>query len=151
MGNEIAPITNEIEIGAVEEAMSTTVTQALAGANEHLKSALEKLSDKKNPDYRNSVKESISAVESVCKVITQDHGVTLGKALAELETEIDLHPCLKRGYGALYDYTSDADGIRHAMTETSGCDSTDARYMLVSCSAFVNYLVGKATKAGLLK
>ena len=51
---------------------------------------------------------------------------------------------------AIYGYTSDADGIRHAMIDDSKCDFEDAKYMLVSCSAFVNYLIMKATKAGVV-
>lgn len=152
VGNEIAPITNEMEIAAVEEAMNTTVKHALAGANEHLKAAVEKLSDKKNPDHRNSVKESISAVESVCKIISKRSNASLPDAIKALRDKgIALHPALEQGIGRIYAYTSDADGIRHAMTNQSTCDFDEAKYMVVSCSAFVNYMIGKAGKAGLLR
>ena len=49
----------------------------------------------------------------------------------------------------LYGYTSDADGIRHALLDESDLDFEDAKFMLVSCSAFTNYLKGKAIKAGI--
>jgi len=42
-------------------------------------------------------------------------------------------------------------GIRHALVDGSNYDSEDAKFMLISCSAFINYLVVKASKAGLVR
>jgi hypothetical protein len=152
VGDEIAPITSEVEIAAIEQTLHLSETHGLPGVNEHLKSALEKLSDKKNPDYRNSIKESISAVESICKMVSGRLRASLPDAIKALKDKgITIHPALEQGVGKIYAYTSDADGIRHAMTDQSTCDFDDAKYILVSSSAFVNYLIGKATKAGLLK
>jgi hypothetical protein len=62
---------------------------------------------------------------------------------------IPMHPSLKSAFQNLYGYTSDANGIRHALLEEANLDFEDAKFMLVSCSAFVNYLVAKASKAGI--
>jgi hypothetical protein len=134
----VTPITSDEEIAAVEHALSQG--GKFAPAAQHLKTALARFSDRSSPDYRNSVKESISAVESVCQVITGDSKATLGKALKQL----NVHKALESGFGAIYGYTSDADGIRHALLEESSIDVDDARFFLVSCSAFVNYLISKA-------
>ena len=40
----------------------------------------------------------------------------------------------------LYGYTSDEGGIRHAMLDEPNLTSADARYFLLSCTSFVNYL-----------
>jgi hypothetical protein len=149
-GNEIAPITNKIEVGEIEQAIEVAGEKRLEGVRKHLESALTKLSDRKNPDYRNSIKESISAVESLCKIISKDPKATLGQALKKIEDTVGLHPALKNGFSSIYGYTSDEGGIRHAMIDESTCDFDDAKYMLVSCSAFINYLIMKATKAGLI-
>jgi hypothetical protein len=45
---------------------------------------------------------------------------------------------------ALYGYTSDSSGIRHALQDEPNLDFVDAKFMLVACSAFVNYLTDKA-------
>jgi len=71
--------------------------------------------------------------------------------LKKIKDKIGLHPALEKGFGAIYGYTSDQGGIRHAMIDESTCDFEDAKYMLVSCSAFVNYLIMKANKAGLIE
>jgi len=149
VGLEIAPITDAGEIGTIETAMSGATR--CKGARVHVRNALEKVSDRKSPDFRNSIKESISAVEAIAQSITGDKSATLGKALDAIEqkTRIKLHGALKSGYDKIYGYASDAHGIRHAMLEESSLDFEDAYYMLVSCSAFVNYLVAKAQKAGI--
>jgi len=51
VGGKIVPITNEIEINEIESAINQTQSYTpYQGANIHLRSALEKLSDKKSPD-----------------------------------------------------------------------------------------------------
>ncbi|MBU1626736.1 hypothetical protein KKB18_05135 [bacterium] len=64
------------------------------------------LFDRKNTEgkNRNSIKESISAVESVCKVISEDQKATLGKALNIIEKKVDLHNALKEGFQKIYGY-----------------------------------------------
>lgn len=145
----IAPITNELEIKEIDSAIENAENKNLKGVKTHLESALRKLSDRKSPDYRNSIKESISAIESISKIISNNQKDSLGGALDKIKRKINLHTSLERGFKQLYGYTSDADGIRHALTEESTCDFEDAKYMLVASSAFVNYLLVKANKAGI--
>lgn len=64
----ITDITNTQEIEMLEEALTD---EDFPNVKAHLQRALELLSDRKNPDYRNSIKESISAVESIAKEIAQ--------------------------------------------------------------------------------
>jgi hypothetical protein len=150
VGNQIAPITNEYEIAAVEEAEQWD-DSPFAPASQHIRVAVKLLSDRAHADYRNSIKESISAVESVCKVLAKAPNASLDQALAKLKQKVEIHGAMVSGFGKLYGYTSDADGIRHCMMDESASDFEDAKYMLVSCSAFVNFLIGKAIKAGLFK
>lgn len=150
IGLEIAPITNDQEIQAITTAME--LPDKLSGARTHISTALQLLSDRGNPDYRNSIKESISAVEAVCMVLVGDESASLGKALKHLEDSgIKIHPSLKSGFSSIYGYTSDQGGIRHAMIEEGTVvTQEDALFMLVSCSAFCHYLQQKGTQAGIL-
>ena len=107
------------------------------------------LADRKSPDYRNSVKESISAVEAISNLIANEKKATLGQALKAIESKVSLHPALKKAFSSLYGYTSDAEGIRHALLSETNLSFEDAKFMLVSCSAFINYLISKASKAGI--
>lgn len=146
VAGQITQITSEEEVSSIEEALSDT--SKLKPVNNHLKTALTLLSDRKSPDYRNSIKESISAVEAICNIINSSKG-TLGQALKQLESKVVIHPALKGAFSSLYGYTSDADGIRHALLDEPNLDFEDAKFMLVSCSAFINYLISKAAKAGI--
>jgi hypothetical protein len=149
VGCHLVPITNASELATITEALSATVPLKPVGV--HLQSSVDLFSDRKNPDYRNSIKESISAVEAMCKIVTGLENAMLPEALKRLEEKgISLHAALRKSFISLYGYTSDADGIRHALLEESTLDFDDAKFMLVSCSAFVNYLAAKAGKAGVL-
>lgn len=144
----ITPITNEHEINEIDDAITNT-KGTLTQAQTHLNQALKMMSDRQNPDYRNSIKESISAIETVAKKIANDDKTSLGSALNIIKEKIGLHPSLEQGFKKLYGYTSDADGIRHSLSEESSCDFEDAKYMLVTSSAFINYLITKTDKAGI--
>lgn len=135
-----AEITDEREIEILQEEISDTDFPAVS---RHLQRALELMSDRENPDYRNSIKESISAVESLAKEITRKPEATLGQALKVLEGSKNLHPALKDSFLKLYGYTSDEGGIRHAMLTEPDLTLADARFFLLSCTSFINYLKSK--------
>ena len=143
---KITPIADENEKESIEEACENK----FEGTKAHISKALGFISDREQPDYKNSVKESISAVESVCSIIVGDESASLGKALKRLKDNgVNIHPTLEVAFSKLYGYTSDEGGIRHAegMTE-SEVTFEDAKFMLVSCSAFVNYLTANYGKIG---
>lgn len=137
IGGRIVEITSAEEIEEVEAALEGA--GKYPGVQTHLKTALALLSDRKSPDYRNSIKESISAVESLAKQLAGREGGTLGAVLNTLEKAKKLHPAMKSAFSSLYGYSSDADGIRHALLEEPNLTKADARFMLVCCSAFINY------------
>ncbi len=113
------------------------------GVREHLNQAFVHYSNKEKPDFRNSIKESISAVESLAQVITGKKRVALGDALKELQKKHNLHPALVRGFESIYGYTSDKGGIRHAMQDDPNLTAHDAKFFLLSCTSFINYLKTK--------
>lgn len=145
VAGEIAPITNKSEIQCIEQA-STTPYQSV---NQHIKKALALYADIQSPDYENSVKEAISAVEAMCCIITGLSGrqATLGAAIKHLKDNgVHIHSAMEKAFLALYGYTSDESSIRHGGINFQHVPAEDAKYMLVSCSAFVNYLLEKWSK-----
>lgn len=141
--NFVTKITSEEEIDTIEEALNSP----LDAVKEHINRSLELLSDRENPDYRNSIKESISAVESICKILSKKRKATLTDALNKLDKKIPIHPAFKSGLEKLYGYTSDEQGVRHSLMDKSNIDFEDAKFILVASSAFVNFLLSKAVKA----
>jgi AbiJ N-terminal domain 4 len=142
--NIIVEVSSEEEIIAIEDALS--IDSKYKPVQIHLKRALELFSDRQNPDYRNSIKESISAIESFCCIVTNNPKTTLGMALKEIEKKFEIHSALKSSFLSLYGYTSDENGIRHSLLEESTLKQEDAKFMLVTCSAFVNYLLIKTSE-----
>lgn len=129
-------ITSSEEIIAINESLESKDI-----ISEHLNKAVSLMSDRKKPDYENSIKESITAVECICCIICNKKA-TLGNVLKYMDSNSLIpHKSLLEGFNKLYGYVSDANGIRHA-GNVGGPKSTfnEAKYMLVSCCAFINYL-----------
>lgn len=141
----VVPITNKTELETIEDASNTKYD----AVNTHITKALELFADRRHPDYENSIKESISAIESLCCIITGQNGAnaTLGKTIKKLkDSGVYIHPALENAFSSIYGYTSDENGIRHGGIDFNGAPAEDAKYMLVSCSAFINYLIEKWRK-----
>lgn len=134
----IVQITTAEEIDAIEGATATE----RGPVREHLDRALQLLADRRNLDYRNSIKESISAVEALVKSLSGTEKGTLADLLKHLARRYPLHPALEATFSKLYGYTSDAKGIRHALMDDERVTFEEAKFMLVACSAFVNYVRG---------
>lgn len=142
----ITPITDKNEIESIEDACNNKFD----GVRAQIKKAVGFIADREHKDYKNCIKESILAVESICSIIVGNEKATLGQAIKRLEDNgLIIHPALERAFLSLYGYTSDEGGIRHSegMFE-SDVSFEEAKFMLVSCSAFVNYLTANYGKVG---
>lgn len=75
----------------------------------------------------------------------------LAAGLKKLDSAgLTVHPALKQAWMKMYGYTSDESGVRHGAIEAATVDQSLAKYMLVTCSAFVSYLIEEGRKAKLL-
>lgn len=137
---DIVPITDDIEIECVEDALKVPYDNVRT----HIKTAIQHFKEE-SKDYRNSIKESISAVEAMCCEITWDKKATLWESLKKLKDSwIDIHPALEKWFELIYWYTNNGSWIRHKLNiDSQNITFNDAKFMLVSCCAFVNYLIWK--------
>lgn len=134
VGKFVTEITSEHEITEIE----TVLKIPFDSARMHLENALALFSNRESPNYEKCIAESIHAVESIAQEITGKE-----KSLNTLTQSLKLHPNLSSGLDELYNWTS-KDGIRHAKSGKSlPVDQATARFMLVTCSAFVNYIIAK--------
>lgn len=143
--NKIVAITVENELQEVSEATKTPYD----AVNQHMKQAIEIFSNRDTEDYRNTIKEAISAVEAMANVVYGSEGKPLSEALKKISEKIPIHKSLEDALIKIYGYTSDKNsGIRHYLTDDAKNepDFADAKFMLVSCSAFINYLILKSNK-----
>lgn len=144
----ICPIASDTEHASIVRAFADLAATQFNGARAHLGKAASHLTV---GAYADSVRESIHAVEAVCRTLDPSADI-LSKALKKLEQKISIHPAMKNGFTSLYAYTSDEKGIRHALLDdsTAKVDEADALFMFGACSAFVSYLINKARTNGLL-
>ncbi|WP_188913261.1 hypothetical protein [Salinarimonas ramus] len=147
-GRTVAPIASEHERDALLQALTTSHEAGLEGARAHLRNAAGAASE---GSYADSVRESISSVESVVRVMAPNK--SLANALAELQKTSHVHPAMKSAFEKLYGYASDEQGIRHSLLldGDSKVDEGDALFMLGACASFVTYLISKGRAAGALK
>lgn len=142
----ITDVTSPSEKEAIEEA----VNQSTSNVATHLQNALQLYSKRPDPDYRDSIKESISAVEGYCNDLTDKN--TLSAALPELKkVGIEIPQRLYHTFITLYGEfaSSDQTGIRHGMNKSAfdaEITSDEAYFMLVTCSTFINYLRRKQSR-----
>lgn len=138
IGDFITPLTSELEIKEIKQVLG--VSDKYQPIRNHINKALEFYSKKPKPDFQNSIKESISAIEALGRLLTTEKG----KVLSRLVGQLPIHSALKIALEKLYSWTSDEGGIRHSETgERLISGEEEARFMLVICSAFVNYILGK--------
>ena len=138
----IVDVVSKHEIESIEDAIDNSSDQV----RHHIGNALSLYSKRPEPAFANSIKESISAVEAQLRNMTG--GNTFGEALNILQkSSSKIHPRLKDTLDKLYAYTNQPDtGARHSRMDLDSefsPSSEEAMFMLVTCSAAVNYLKTK--------
>ena len=138
----ILPQATAQEGESIINAINDVDSLGMSGAKGHLRGAGEAIN---HHQWAESVRHSISAVESVARQLDPNASKTLGPALKTLRENHELHPALEQAFNRLYGYTSDEDGIRHALLEdsTANVGSEEAIFMLGACASFVTYLCSK--------
>ena len=142
--NLLVPITEEAEIEEVKAAVSGV--DQFAVARDCIAAALKHLGARP-PAYADCIKQSISAIESALKIAVGDKKPKMAALLSKFETKYGaIHPSLRAAIDKLYGYASDEHGVRHGATEAVSVGEAEARAMLVTCSALMNFLIRKAAK-----
>lgn len=137
---------SEPELKAIDDA----IFKSRKVISNHIAKALELHTKRPKGDYVNSIKESISAVEAMVRLDTGE--LNFKDAVKALKKKgIQLQPRMEEALIKLYAYTNQPDtGIRHPLMETDSeyvPTSAESLYMLITCSALVNYIKTKKASA----
>lgn len=138
----IIPVSSDEQAFAVQQALQAASGLQAQGPIAHLRAASGLL---KSADWAGCVRESIHAVEAAAKALAPD-AATLGPALKVLQTR-GLHPALAKAFSNLYGYTSDEQGVRHALVlddAAAGIGEAEALFMFGACATFVGFLAAKS-------
>lgn len=146
---QFVAVTNAAELGEIEKVLENAQRMdSISTIAMHLRTAISLLSAEDEGNLRLSVKEAISMVGVIARKISGEND--LGKALYQLGKDNLITESLKNKFKQYYSFTNDKDGIRHELMEEPNLKIEEAKYFLIACSAFSNYLVEKAVKAKLL-
>lgn len=145
----ILPNVNNIEVVTITNALVDT--DSIMTVNAHLEQAIKHYSDRQNPDYRNAIKESISALESLLKIIAGTRSATFDGALKSIvrNNTVVINEQLQESMKSLYAWTNSEGGVRHGLKGDSKIDNDDAKLAITSCCSYVSYLIAKAIKSGI--
>lgn len=91
-------------------------------------------------DCENSIKESVSAFESVGKVL-YDKTTTLGDVLTRMKKDGSVPPMLVSVMEKFYAYTNAEPGVRHGGTQKPKSDEMDAELAMHLSAAFIRYAI----------
>lgn len=138
------PLTSGVELAEVNRSLDSP-SSAVA---EHITNALQHLPPARDVDTRQAVQQAILALEAAARFATGNPKLILSQAMPAFEEKFGkLQPAWRIALEKLYGFAGDEPGIRHALIEGAGPVSIDdARFMVVVCSAFANYLVARAAR-----
>lgn len=91
------------------------------------------------PDYENSIKESINAVESSLMVLLNEPNGTLGKIIKRADLDPDIERLVSQAYG----YASNRAFVRHGGTTASTLTRLEAEFFLEFAASCIVYITAK--------
>ena len=95
VAGSLAPISAEVELEAIDGAVAAADDQGLRAVSGHIRTAVAKLRERPDADYRNAIKEATSAVESAAKLVTGIERGGLKPALENLAQRTYIHEALR--------------------------------------------------------
>jgi hypothetical protein len=91
------------------------------------------------PDFENSIKESISAVESCLMILLNEPNGTLGKIIKQAKLDPDVERLVSQAYG----FASNKAFVRHGGTTESTLTKAEAEFFLEFAASSIVYITQK--------
>ena len=117
----------------VHKAERTLVDQRLDAARMHFSKALGYFRDRKKPDYANTVKEAVCAVEAAAKeLFAQSNAKTLGEFInwAVSEKQNLVPKMIGQTFIGLYGFRGSGEGVTHGATSGGAVTAELSEYVL---------------------
>ena len=127
----------------VKEARYLLKEPEFKGADKHFEKALKALNTRPNPDVENCIKDAVSAIESVGRIIVGDDKALLSKIIKDMAGEGIIPKPLDGVIQKIYAYRGDQPGVAHGLVGTSEVTIDEAEFVLAMSAAIIIYLVKK--------
>jgi len=127
----------------VREARYLLKDPEFKGADEHFEKAIKHLNVRPNPDVENCVKDAVSAIESVGRIIVNDEKALLSDIVKGMVGKGTIPKPLDQTIQKLYAYRGDQPGVAHGLVGASEVTVDEAEFVLAMSAAIIIYLVKK--------
>ena len=131
------PLPNELE-QKIDETNNLLQDQFEPARRHYVKARAFALGAHKDPE--NSIKESISAIESMCRTYYPSAS-TLGEVLKLMKKENTISPMLLTVIEKFYAYTNAEPAVRHGSNKVSSVLEYDAEFVLHISAAFIRTII----------
>lgn len=129
---------------AVQEQVSTLLAQpGFAGPLQQWEKALSLLSGRP-PDPENCIKDAVSALEGVGRILSGKPHATFSDLVKDLAQQLNIHPTLREAMSKIYAYRGDVEGVAHSQTQPSTVTVEDAEFVLHTTGAAITYCYKRA-------
>jgi len=131
----------------VKEARYLLKEPEFKGADQHFEKALKALNIRPNPDVENCVKDAVSAIESVGRIIINDDKALLSEIVKTMAKNEIIPKPLDEAIQKVYAYRGDQPGVAHGLVGLSKVTVDEAEFVLAMSAAIIIYLVKKRQNA----
>lgn len=125
----------------IKKAKLLLSNKSFENPNSQFNKALELLSRRPNPDIENSIKDAISAVEGILKILLGGKPkIKFGDGIKKLVNEGKIKKPLDEIFHALFGFASNAPGVRHGQPDRPVTSLPEAFFFIYTCAACIIYL-----------
>lgn len=130
----------------VKEARYLLKEPEFKSADELFEKAIKALNERPHPDVENCIKDAISTIESVGKIIRNDKNAKINNIIKDARQKgVIPHP-LGDSIIKLYAYRGDEPAVAHGGVEPSKVTIDEAEFVLAMSAVIIIYLVKKRSK-----
>ncbi len=141
----IVPVSNPVDKDSIKQTLSVLPKYGYSNAEKHFRSAIE---HQNKQAWKESINESIKALESVAVTIKETPKPTLGSAIVAIRKDGKVHTTLCDAMNAIWSFTNKGSGIRHGQPEkddqmsdqVNAVARKESGLMLLICMQFAVYL-----------
>lgn len=138
INKELTSISSEQEKAAIEESLNVPFGNYAS----HIAESLHALSDRKHPNYENSIQSAVKGLEELVNRLLGETGNSLGDGIRKVGEQKGLHQAFVKAISNLFGFASDENGLRHGNgKEAHKLDFDEAKCILLLCCTVANYLV----------
>ncbi len=113
------------------------------GADEQFEKAIKALNARPKPDVENCVKDAVSAIESVGRILIKDDKAVLSDIIKDMAKQEIIPKPLDEVIQKIYAYRGNEPGVAHGLVGESKVTIYEAEYVLAMSAATIIYLVNK--------